>query len=216
VEDNQRIEQEKKFWDKISPRYDRFIQKRWKIYQSSLPDKILGDLTICDTILEVACGTGLITFRVAKQAKKVYAVDISELMIEEAKKKMEEKRINNIDFSAKDAYSLPFEREIFDVVICTNALHNMKYPRKALSEIRRVLKPKGRFIATIVGIGESRIYKIIMMIYNVFVKIPVFHNLNLNSASDMIKKSGFNVAKEEIIKDPEDKMPLIYIVAEKG
>ena len=38
---------------------------------------------------------------------------------------MEEKEIKNIEFSVADAYSLPFDKEIFDTVICNNALHNM-------------------------------------------------------------------------------------------
>ena len=63
------------------------------------------------------------------------------MIVDEAKKKMKEKGIGNVEFSVHDAYSLPFDNGMFDTVIYNNALHNMKDPRKALSEIERVLKP---------------------------------------------------------------------------
>ena len=43
MRDNKRIEKERKYWDKLSPKYDKFIQKHWKIYESTLLDKILDD-----------------------------------------------------------------------------------------------------------------------------------------------------------------------------
>jgi len=217
MQDNIRVEKERKFWDNLSPEYDQFIEKNWKIYRSSLLDKISSDVTVGDTVLEVACGTGLVALKVAERVSEVYGIDISSPMIEEAKKKVEEKGIANVEFSVHDAYALPFGNDIFDTVICNNALHNMKEPRKALSEIKRVLKPGGRFIAVIVGIGESRKYKFGMTIYHLFGgKLPVFYKLSLDESADMIKESGFTVVNKEIIKHPEDKMPLVYIVAEKG
>jgi len=53
-QDVKRIEQEKKYWDKLSPGYDQMIEKRWRIYQSSLLDKISNDVNEGDTVLEVA------------------------------------------------------------------------------------------------------------------------------------------------------------------
>ena len=216
MQDNIRIEKEKKYWDKIAPEFEHsVIEKYWKVYPSLL-DKISKDIRGENTILEVATGTGLVALNVAERAAQVYAVDISPPMIEEAKKKKKEKKINNVEFSVEDAYALPFDNGMFDTVICNNALHNMKYPRKALSEIERVLKPEGRLIATIVGIGESRKYKIAMAIYHLFGgKLPTFHKLNLDNSANMIAESGFAVVNKEKIKHPEDRMPILYIVAER-
>ena len=215
MNDDKRIEKERKFWDKLVPRYDEFIEKNWKIYKSSLFDKITNDVNAGDTILEVACGPGLVALKIANRASKIYAVDISEPMIEKAKKKMQEMEIKNIEFSVEDAYSLPFDKEMFDTVICNMALHNMMEPQKALSEMRRVLKPGGRLIAIIVGIGESRKIKLGMTIFTFFTAFPVFHKLNLDEFANMITESGFAVVDKEKIKHPEDRMPLLYIVAER-
>jgi len=211
MQTNKRIEEEKKYWDKLAPDYDQFIEKTWKVYASLLLDKISQDVK-GDIVLDVAAGTGLVALKVAERASKVYGMDISEPMIEEAKKKAKEMGIKNVEFSVNDAYALPFDNDMFDTVICNNALHNMKKPQKALSEIRRVLKQGGPLIAAIVGIGESRKFKIVLNIYRFFTGFPVFYKLNLDEAETMISKAGFYVLKKEIIKHPQDKMPLLYIV----
>ncbi|VUT25897.1 MAG: hypothetical protein MOIL_01292 [Candidatus Methanolliviera sp. GoM_oil] len=215
MQDNKRIEKERKFWDRLgSAGYDQLTEKQWKIYPSLL-DKIAGDVDAGKVVLVVATGPGLDALKIAERASKVYAVDISEPMIAVAKKNAAEKEIKNIEFSVEDAYALPFDKDMFDTVVCNAALHNMVNPQKALSEIRRVLKPDGRLIATIVGIGESFKFKLVMPIYKFFTGFPVFHKLNLDESADMVAKSGFTIVNKEIMKHPEDKMPLIYIVAEK-
>ena len=90
----------------------------------------------------------------------------------------------------------------------------MKYPQEALSEMKRVLKPGGQLIAVIVGFGESPKYKMLFTIFKPFIKLPVFHKLNLPETANMIEESGFTIAKEEIMKDHRDKMPLLYVAAE--
>jgi ubiquinone/menaquinone biosynthesis C-methylase UbiE len=105
-----RIKKEKNFWDNLSPKYDTFIQKYWKIYETSLLNKIADDVETDSTILDIACGTGLVSFEAAKKAKKVYGVDIAPSMIEDAKKKTREMEIKNVEFSVEDAYKLPFDK----------------------------------------------------------------------------------------------------------
>ena len=213
MKDNKRIKKERKYWDKFSSKFDKRKRKEWKVYESLLFNKIADNLDKGNTVLEVACGTGRVTLEISKQANKVYAIDISSQMIDVARKNIKEKEINNIELSVEDAYNLPFDNEMFDTVICINSLHNMIYPENALSEIKRVLKPEGRFISTVTGIG-SRKFKIIMSIFKLLTNFPVFHKLNLEEFADMLSKAGFSILKKEMIKHPEDVMPLLYIVAE--
>jgi len=214
MQDVKRIEKEKKYWDKLSPGYDRFMEKHWRIYWSSLLDKISNDVDAGDTVLEVACGTGLVALKVAERASKVSGIDISAPMIDEAKKKMREKGVDNVEFFVEDAYSLHFGNDVFDTVICNNAIQNMKYPQKALAEIKRGLKPGGRFIGTVVGFGEAPIFKMLFTIFKPFIKLPVFHKFNLDEMADMIRNSGFSIVNKEILKNPQDMMPLFYVLAE--
>ncbi len=214
MQDAKRIEKEKKYWDKLSPGYDRFMKKHWRIYWSSLLDKISNDVEAGDTVLEVACGTGFVALKIAERASKVSGIDISALMIDEAKKKIREKDLDNVEFFVEDAYSLHFGNDVFDTVICNNALQNMKYPQKALVEIKRVLKPGGRFIGTVVGFGDAPIYKMLFTVFKPFIKLPVFHKFNLYEMAEMIKDPGFSIVNEEILKNPKDMMPLFYVLAE--
>jgi ubiquinone/menaquinone biosynthesis C-methylase UbiE len=214
MQDVKRIGKESKFWNNLAPEYDSFIKKNWKVYASSLLNKISEDVGAGDTVLEVACGTGLVALKVAERGDKVYGIDISSPMIEEAKKKAQELGTKNVEFSVEDAYALPFDNNMFDIVICNNALHNMMYPQKALSAIKRVIKPGGRFIAVIVGFGEAPKFKMLYTIFKPFIKLPVFYKLNLDESAKMISEAGFSIVNKEIIKDPQDKMPLLYVLAE--
>ena len=92
-------------------------KKNWKIYDAELLDKIVDNVNADSIILEVACGTGLVSLKAAEKAKQVYGIDIASSMIEEAKKKAKKMKIDNVEFSVEDAYSLPFDDNMFDIVI---------------------------------------------------------------------------------------------------
>jgi len=106
---------------------------------------MMGDVLSSDMdVLEVATGTGLIALGIAPFVKSVEATDFSPKMIEAAKKKNIRP---NVRFSVEDATALPFPDAAFDAAIISNALHVMPEPEKALTNIRRVLKPNGLLIA---------------------------------------------------------------------
>jgi ubiquinone/menaquinone biosynthesis C-methylase UbiE len=213
MQDSIRTRKEQKFWSKNASKYDQsIIEKYWKIYPSLL-DKISSDLGTGGTVLEVATGTGLVALKIASTADQVHAIDISPQMIDVAKKKAEETGIDNVAFSVEDAYALPFGDGMFDTVICNNALHNMKQPEDALSEIKRVLRQDGRFIAIIAGVGESFKFKVALTISTLIGQLPVYHKLNLDEFADFIDKSGFDVVTKERMKHPEDKMALLYVTS---
>ena len=107
-------------------------------------DKIRPELTEEMNVLELACGTGQLSFRLSDSVKLWEATDFSKAMIEEAKKKTGGSQLY---FSVKDATDLPYSDETFDVVVIGNALHVMPNPEKALSEIHRVLKKDGKLYA---------------------------------------------------------------------
>lgn len=126
----------------------------------------------------------------------------------------EEKEIKNIEFSVEDAYSLPFDNNMFDTVICNSALHNMVNPQKALSEIRRVLKPNGRLIAPTICQGEYFKHKLMMTIFKLVAGFPVFHKFSFEELSNLVTESGFIIMNEEVIR--EMIFPIAYIVAESN
>ena len=95
-------------------------------------------------VLELACGSGQLSFNLSKYTKSWIATDFSKQMIFEARKHGE---YENLVFEIADATSLIYTDEKFDCVVIANALHIMPEPDKAMKEIYMVLKPNGTLFA---------------------------------------------------------------------
>ncbi len=113
----------------------------------SLPKMLeFAQVTKTDVVLDVATGTGNTAFAFAKEAKFVTGVDIASNMLEQAKKRALEDGITNTEFIEGSAEALPFGASSFDVVTSRHAPHHFQDAEKFLFEVRRVLKPGGRFV----------------------------------------------------------------------
>ena len=100
-------------------------------------------------LLDVAGGTGDISFRFLKRAKNAHTtvLDLTELMLAEGRKRAEMAGISaQLDWIVGDAMALPFEDHTFDVYTISFGIRNVTNPKKALAEAYRVLKPGGRIM----------------------------------------------------------------------
>lgn len=102
----------------------------------------LARMNSTSEVLEVGCGTGEFTLRVAGHVGRLHATDLSPDLLARAKTKATELALSNIVFELQDvtAMSLPADR--FDSVFGCSMLHHVE-AAKALKEIYRVLKPGG-------------------------------------------------------------------------
>ena len=181
------------FWDRWAKRYDFMMSKDCKTYEN-LVDRIKKVLTRNMFALELACGTGLLSVRLAGSVKHLEATDFSKEMISKAKGKTHSSRLH---FSAQDATNLSYADKTFDAVIISNALHIMPEPEIALSEIRRVLKQDGILIAptfTAAGSIFGRL-KIRMMDLSGF---RVFHKWTPKEYLKFLNDNGFVVTNSKI------------------
>lgn len=96
-------------------------------------------------ILDFGGGTGLLTLHLAKQAKSVTLVDISEKMLEQARLKAERQDIKNIQFLEQDLLEKPLKQE-FDLIVVCRVLHHMPDLDEALSLFHQHLKEDGRLL----------------------------------------------------------------------
>ena len=96
--------------------------------------------------LDIGTGAGFAAFELSKSCEKVEATDISEGMINEAKKIMKERKINNLNFNICSAEELKYSDKEFDIVTCRTAVHHFLDVEKFCSEVHRVLKDEGEFI----------------------------------------------------------------------
>jgi ubiquinone/menaquinone biosynthesis C-methylase UbiE len=96
-------------------------------------------------VLEAGCGVGAQTRILAKMSPdaRITSLDISEESISKAKRLIESERISNVRFHRASILGMPFPDECFDHVFICFVLEHLEDPPKALSEIKRVLKPGG-------------------------------------------------------------------------
>lgn len=183
----------KGFWDRWAGRYDRTMSADRDTYARIL-NRMKCKLNRNMVVLELACGTGILSVQLAGSVKMLEATDFSEEMIKQAKRKRHSSRLH---FSVQDATALPYAPETFDAVVISNALHIMPSPQKALAEIRRVLKPDGILIAptfTAAGSAFGRI-KIRIMELSGF---RVFHKWNPQEYLDFLKANGFTITGSKV------------------
>jgi len=110
-----------------------------------------------DIILDVGCGTGLLTIPFAQRCKYIYALDASEKVLEKAKENCEKRKILNVAFYKGLATDLPFRDKFFDRVIMYAVIHYLNGKlqiERCIRELIRVCKTKGYIL--IAEIPEKR------------------------------------------------------------
>jgi len=99
-----------------------------------------------DTVLDVACGPGLLVCAFARVAKHATGVDMTPAMLEQARKLQQEKGLTNVTWQPGNVYSLPFPQAQFSIVSSRFAFHHFQEPLLALNEMKRACKPGGRIV----------------------------------------------------------------------
>ncbi|HEX5734571.1 MAG TPA: ubiquinone/menaquinone biosynthesis methyltransferase [Blastocatellia bacterium] len=162
-----------RLFETIASRYDFFtvfmsygMDRGWK---RKLVD--MADFKGGEAALDLACGTGDITFEIARRLKHGRAVglDITRSMLEIAERKRRESHTANVDFHRADIMHIPFGDNSFDCVTGGYALRNVPDVGGALSEIKRVLKPGGRFLSLDFGHPSNRLYRWLYLNYLIVV-----------------------------------------------
>jgi SAM-dependent methyltransferase len=96
-----------------------------------------------DTVLDVACGPGLLACEFAKVTSQVTGIDITPAMIEQAKLLQQQKGLKNITWDIGDVTHLPYDDASFSLIVTRYSFHHMIDPASVLSEMKRVCIPDG-------------------------------------------------------------------------
>jgi len=177
-------------WDKAAKFYEASWQEQLKPAQDKLLD--LAQLRPGEKLIDIACGTGLVTFPAVDKLGPngfVLATDISDEMVKICSDTAKEKGLGNIQFRRMDAEELDVKDEEYDVALCALGLMYVPDPVKALKEMYRVLKPGGRAVAAVWGqrdhCGWAEIFEIVDK--RVATEVcPMFFNLGNR---DVLKRS---------------------------
>ena len=196
----------KAFWQRIAKLYAPFMKGSDRLY-AAICDRIRAGLKRDMNILELACGSGQLSLRLSTHVQLWEATDFSENMIREAKKKSCSGRLH---FSVQDATNLPYADSSFDAVVIANALHIMPNPERALSEIRRVLKPGGLLYAHTFVHGKGAGFRLRTRLLSL-AGFRVYSPWTAGEFADYISGRGFEVTKTELLG--KSLAPLCYLEA---
>ena len=156
-----------------------------------------------EQVLDVACGSGLVTFEAARSSAEagwVLGADLSPHMVRSARQSAARRGVTNVGFERMDAERLALPDAAFDVVLCSLGLMYVPDPGRALSEARRVLRPKGRVALTVWGererCGWSGLFPV--MLAEAGGVSPLFFRLGEpGRLADLCRGAGLREVREE-------------------
>lgn len=200
-------------WDKAAAHYEGFWSDQLRPAQDLM--MTLAALQPGERVLDIACGTGLVTFRAADAVGAtgfVAASDISEEMVSAVAATAASRGISG-DFRRMDAETLDHPDGSFDAVLCALGLMYVAEPPNALREMRRVLKRGGRAAAAVWGArkncGWAEIFPIVERRTASDV-CPMFFALGTGGTmAESFRSAGFSDVREERIS-----VPIVFPTAE--
>jgi ubiquinone/menaquinone biosynthesis C-methylase UbiE len=97
-------------------------------------------------VLDLGCGGGHVSYRVAPHVAEVVAVDLTPAMLEAVSRTAQERGLHNIGVQQGTAERLPFPDGRFDILLCRFSAHHWHDFEAGIREARRVLAPHGRAV----------------------------------------------------------------------
>ena len=215
-------EQVAKMFNTISENYDDLnrmisfgIDVKWRKKVVAIINK-----SGANSILDIATGTGDLAINYAKNTKAttIKGLDISEGMLNVGIEKIKKEQLTDrIEMILGDSENLPFDDNSFDAITVAFGVRNFEHLEKGLSEILRVLKPKGTFVVLETSIPKKspfkQIYKfhgskILPLMGKLFSKEGSAYSYLSESASKFPHGETFNnilrkIGFKEVINKPQ-------------
>lgn len=135
----------KDYFEKVADQWDRmrksfFSEKIRKVAVAK------ADIRAGKLAADIGAGTGFVTEELVHNGLKVIAVDQSEAMLEEMKKKFG--LSGSVEYRIGEFNNLPMQDESVDYVFANMFLHHVDVPQVAIEEMARILKPGGKVVIT--------------------------------------------------------------------
>jgi len=201
------------YYDFFSKVYDFVIQLHSSDREGSLRRFITEKTLLFEggRALDLCTGTGSVAVELAKAVGErglVVGLDFSKGMIEKARQKAASLKLNHLRLVQGNASRLPFKSASFDAVTCSHAFYELKGAEraKAIEEVARVLKEKGRFCLMEHAKPEKFIARLLFYIRIFFLGSSDAKKF-LEEEEDVLGKRFKNIGKE---MSPTGQSKLIY------
>jgi 2-polyprenyl-3-methyl-5-hydroxy-6-metoxy-1,4-benzoquinol methylase len=200
-----------KFWDRFGKKFDRDVHDERTHYRES-GEFIAGLLGKESDVLDVGCATGVLACTIAGSVKSVRGIDLSQVMIAQAKERAARWGLGNISFEVSTIEDLGNNAEKFDAVLAWNVLHLLDGARDAVDRIARLLVPGGLFISSTPGLSDKPTPT--RFLFRTIARlgfVPGLKPLKEEELCRLLETSGFAIREVSMI----GKTPSIRIVAVK-
>ena len=217
--------------EEAGEREARRLELQHKVFGPDTEEFLTNFIKPGQTILVPGCGTGEELVLISKLMKgngKIIAIDISEDQISEAKKKIENEQILNVEFHVLDLMNLSSIDIAFDIIFIRFVLIHLAKPFKAIQGLIAKLKSGGLLICeeAIMDMAyakpECSSFTQHMKLFQKFSEV-VNVNFNLgNTLADMLAKTGLlsveSKVTQPIMKTPEQKqiVPMSALASSKA
>jgi ubiquinone/menaquinone biosynthesis C-methylase UbiE len=181
-------------WDRAASTYEQSWQTQLEPAQSRLME--MADLRPGERVLDLACGTGLVTFRAAAAVGargSVTGTDISDGMIEQCTRVANARGLSHVTFQRMGAEKVAFADASFDAVLCGLGMMYVTDFAGSIGEMFRVTRPGGRAVSAVWGrrthCGWSEIFEIVQRRVHSEV-CPMFFQLGTGDLQKMLFESA--------------------------
>lgn len=133
-------------WNAVAVEYDQ----AWFSRLNSLTDAAIELLSPEheDTVLDVACGPGMLTIRLAPRVRRVVAVDFAEVMLQHVRGHVMRSHLPNVETHVMDGHELDFSECSFDAAVSLFGVFLFADRGRGLAEMFRVVAPGGRAVVS--------------------------------------------------------------------
>ncbi len=109
-------------------------------------DRLAESLGSTGTVVDLGTGTGILLSRLSRRAETVIGIDVSNEMLQVARRNVEAQGLNNVDLRLGAVEHLPVADHQADAMVANMVLHHVANPADALREVHRGLRPEGLFL----------------------------------------------------------------------
>ena len=132
----------KAFFDRVASDWDTM---RIAYYDERVIDRLadFAELTPDMVVADVGTGTGFVAAGIAPRVERVIAIDISERILDVARRNLDQLGIANVELREGDVTALPLADDSVDAAFANMVLHHAEDPAAMLTEMARVVRPGG-------------------------------------------------------------------------
>ncbi len=199
------------FWDWIAKWYDKRARKDEDLARAI--ERTSTYLNAEDTVLDYACGTGVVAYKIAADVKEVHGIDASAGMIDLAMEKASQREAENVRFAQQTIFDEGLARESYDVILAFNIMHLLEDARAALKRAYALLKPGGLMVSETPCLGEAGVVlRTLLPLIGKMLGISYLKIYRISELHDLVRDGGFQILESEA---PEGRIRTCFVVGRK-